>query len=149
MDFMIEAIDLTKRYDDLMAVDGLSIGIKKGEVFGFLGPNGAGKTTSIKMMVGLLRPTSGKVLIDGKDVQNIEKGTIGICPQELMLWENLTCKESLNLMADMYEVPKNIRDPRVQKLLDDLFLAGKGRYNGFKTLRGNEKTAQPCTCSCS
>ncbi|MFZ0442816.1 MAG: ATP-binding cassette domain-containing protein [Methanobacterium sp.] len=125
MDFMIEAIDLTKRYDDLMAVDGLNIGIKKGEVFGFLGPNGAGKTTSIKMMVGLLRPTSGKVLIDGKEVQNIEKGTIGICPQELMLWENLTCKESLNLMADMYEVPKNIRDPQVQKLLDDLFLQEK------------------------
>ncbi len=103
----------------------LNIGIKKGEVFGFLGPNGAGKTTSIKMMVGLLRPTSGNVLIDGKEVQNIEKGTIGICPQELMLWENLTCKESLNLMADMYEVPKNIRDPRVQKLLDDLFLTEK------------------------
>ncbi|HEX7467975.1 MAG TPA: ATP-binding cassette domain-containing protein [Methanobacterium sp.] len=125
MDFMIEAIDLTKRYDDLMAVDGLNIGIKKGEVFGFLGPNGAGKTTSIKMMVGLLRPTSGKVFIDGKEVQNIEKGNIGICPQELMLWENLTCKESLNLMADMYEVPKKIRDPRVQKLLDDLFLQEK------------------------
>ena len=125
MDFMIEAIDLTKRYDDLMAVDGLSIGIKKGEVFGFLGPNGAGKTTSIKMMVGLLRPTSGKVFVDGKEVQNIEKGAIGICPQELMLWENLTCKESLNLMADMYEVPKTIRDPRVQKLLDDLFLQEK------------------------
>jgi ABC-2 type transport system ATP-binding protein len=69
MDFMIEATDLTKRYDDLMAVDGLNIGIKKGEVFGFLGPNGAGKTTSIKMMVGLLRPTSGKVYINGIDVQ--------------------------------------------------------------------------------
>jgi len=125
MDFMIEAIDLTKRYDDLMAVDSLNIGIKKGEVFGFLGPNGAGKTTSIKMMVGLLRPTSGKVYINGIDVQKIEKGSIGICPQELMLWENLTCKESLNLMADMYEIPKNIRDPRVQKLLNDLFLQEK------------------------
>ena len=125
MDFMVEAIDLTKRYDDLMAVDSLNIGIKKGEVFGFLGPNGAGKTTSIKMMVGLLRPTSGKVYINGIDVQKIEKGSIGICPQELMLWENLTCKESLNLMADMYEIPKNIRDPRVQKLLNDLFLQEK------------------------
>ncbi len=125
MDFMIEAKDLTKRYGDLMAVDGLSIGIKKGEVFGFLGPNGAGKTTSIKMMVGLLRPTSGNVLINGTDVHKIEKGTIGICPQELMLWENLTCKESLNLMADMYEVPKKIRDPRVKKLLKDLFLVEK------------------------
>ncbi len=125
MDFMIEAKDLTKRYGDLMAVDGLNIGIKKGEVFGFLGPNGAGKTTSIKMMVGLLRPTSGKVLINGTDVKEIEKGTIGICPQELMLWEYLTCKESLNLMADMYEVPKKIRDPRVEKLLSDLFLVEK------------------------
>jgi ABC-2 type transport system ATP-binding protein len=125
MDFMIEAKDLTKKYGDLMAVDGLNIGIKKGEVFGFLGPNGAGKTTSIKMMVGLLRPTSGNVLINGTDVQKIEKGKIGICPQELMLWENLTCKESLNLMADMYEVPKRIRDPRVEKLLSDLFLVEK------------------------
>jgi len=122
---MIEAIDLTKEYDDLMAVDGLNIRIKRGEVFGFLGPNGAGKTTSIKMMVGLLRPTNGKILVNGKDVQSIEKETIGICPQELMLWENLTCKKSLNLMADMYEVPKKIKDPRVQKLLDDLFLSEK------------------------
>lgn len=125
MDYMIEAIDLTKKYDDLMAVNGLNIKIKRGEVFGFLGPNGAGKTTSIKMMVGLLRPTSGKVLVNGKDVKNIDKETIGICPQELMLWENLTCKESLNLMADMYEVPKKIRDQRVHKLLDDLFLSEK------------------------
>ncbi len=125
MDYMIEAQDLTKKYEGLTAVDNLSIGMKKGEVFGFLGPNGAGKTTSIKMMVGLLRPTSGKVIVNGKDIKNIEKGSIGVCPQELMLWENLTCKESLNLMADMYEVPKNIRDPRVQKLLDDLFLSEK------------------------
>ena len=122
---MIEAKDLTKKYGDLMAVDGLSIGIKKGEVFGFLGPNGAGKTTSIKMMVGLLRPTSGTVYINGTDVQKVEKGTIGMCPQELMLWEYLTCKESLDLMADMYEVPKKVRDPRVKKLLNDLFLVEK------------------------
>ncbi len=125
MDYMIEAQDLTKRYDSLTAVDGLNIGIKRGEVFGFLGPNGAGKTTSIKMMVGLLKPTSGNVTINGIEVEKIEKGTIGICPQELMLWENLTCKESLNLMADMYEVPKKIRDQRVQKLLNDLFLTEK------------------------
>jgi ABC-2 type transport system ATP-binding protein len=125
MDFMIEAKDLTKKYEDLVAVDGLNIAIRRGEVFGFLGPNGAGKTTSIRMMVGLLRPTNGTVFINGTDVRKIEKGTIGICPQELMLWEHLTCKESLNLMADMYEVPKNIRDPRVQKLLNDLFLEEK------------------------
>lgn len=125
MDYMIEAIDLTKKFDDLTAVDGLNIKIRKGEVFGFLGPNGAGKTTSIRMMVGLLKPTSGTILIDGKDIKQIEKGKIGICPQELMLWEHLTCKESLSLMADMYEVPKDVKNQRIDELLKDLFLTDK------------------------
>ncbi|UTB33287.1 MAG: ATP-binding cassette domain-containing protein [Methanobacterium sp. ERen5] len=125
MDYMIEAIDLTKKFDDLTAVDGLNIKIRKGEVFGFLGPNGAGKTTSIRMMVGLLKPTSGTILIDGKNIKEIEKGKIGICPQELMLWEHLTCKESLSLMADMYEVPKDVKDQRIDGLLKDLFLTDK------------------------
>jgi ABC-2 type transport system ATP-binding protein len=122
---MIEAQDLTKSYNSLMAVDGLNIAIKKGEVFGFLGPNGAGKTTSIKMMVGLLKPSSGRVIVDGTDVDSIERGIIGICPQELVLWDNLTCRENLELMGDMYEVPKNVLNQRVQKLLDDLFLTDK------------------------
>ncbi|ADZ08947.1 Sulfate-transporting ATPase [Methanobacterium lacus] len=125
MDYMIEAIDLTKKFDDLTAVDGLNIKIRKGEVFGFLGPNGAGKTTSIRMMVGLLKPTSGTILIDGTDIKQIEKGKIGICPQELMLWEHLTCKESLSLMADMFEVPKDVKDQRIHELLKDLFLTDK------------------------
>ena len=125
MDYMIEAIDLTKKFDDLTAVDGLNIKIRKGEVFGFLGPNGAGKTTSIRMMVGLLKPTSGTILIDGTDIKQIEKGKIGICPQELMLWEHLTCKESLSLMADMFEVPKDVKNQRIHELLKDLFLTDK------------------------
>jgi ABC-2 type transport system ATP-binding protein len=125
MDYMIEAQDLSKNYNSLMAVDGLNIAIKKGEVFGFLGPNGAGKTTSIKMMVGLLKPSSGRVIVDGTDVDRIERGIIGICPQELVLWDNLTCRENLELMGDMYEVPKNVLNQRVQKLLDDLFLTDK------------------------
>lgn len=125
MDYMIEAIDLTKKFDDLTAVDGLNIKIRKGEVFGFLGPNGAGKTTSIRMMVGLLKPTSGTILIDGTDIKKIEKGKIGICPQELMLWEHLTCRESLRLMADMYEVPKDVKNKRIDELLTDLFLTDK------------------------
>jgi ABC-2 type transport system ATP-binding protein len=125
MDYMIEAIDLTKKFDDLTAVDGLNIKIRKGEVFGFLGPNGAGKTTSIRMMVGLLKPTSGTILIDGTNIKQIEKGKIGMCPQELMLWDHLTCKESLSLMADMYEVPKDVKDQRIDELLKDLFLTDK------------------------
>ena len=123
--YAIEAQNLTKKFGDFLAVDNLNLKIKKGEVFGFLGPNGAGKTTSISMMVGLLRPSSGDVLINGKKVEDIDKQTIGICPQELVLWENLTCYESLKLMGDMYEVPKDILNQRIEKLLKDLFLTDK------------------------
>lgn len=122
---VIEAREVTRDFGDFRAVDNLNLKIKKGEVFGFLGPNGAGKTTSINMMVGLLRPSSGQIFIDGKGVEKIEKGTIGICPQELVLWDFLTCKESLMLMGDMYQVPKEELKVRVQKLLDDLFLQDK------------------------
>ncbi len=80
-DYIIESRDLTRNFGDFLAVDKLNLKIKRGEVFGFLGPTGAGKTTSISMMVGLLRPTSGEVLIDGQDVHQVEKGTIGICPK--------------------------------------------------------------------
>jgi ABC-2 type transport system ATP-binding protein len=124
-DIIIEAREVTRDFGDFRAVDKLNLKIKRGEVFGFLGPNGAGKTTSISIMVGLLRPTSGKVFIDGEEVDKVEKGTIGICPQELVLWDFLTCRESLMLMGDMYEVPKDELKKRVQKLLDDLFLLDK------------------------
>ena len=65
---MIQLIDLCKRFGDLAAVDSINLTVKPGEVFGFLGPNGAGKTTTIKMMAGLIKPTSGKVIIDGWDL---------------------------------------------------------------------------------
>lgn len=122
---IIEARDVTRDFGDFRAVDKLNLKIRKGEVFGFLGPNGAGKTTSISIMVGLLRPTSGKVFINGKEVHKVEKGTIGICPQELVLWDFLTCKESLMLMGEMYDVPRDELEKRVEKLLKDLFLTDK------------------------
>ena len=125
MDYIIIAQNITKDFDGFKAVDGLSLQVKKGEVFGFLGPNGAGKTTFINIMVGLLKPTSGKILINGADVQEIDKELIGICPQELVLWDHLTCKESLKLMGDMYEAPKKLLKSRVDKLLKDLLLTDK------------------------
>jgi ABC-2 type transport system ATP-binding protein len=124
-DYIIDAQEITKEYDGFKAVDGLNLQIKKGEVFGFLGPNGAGKTTSISMMVGLLKPTRGQILIDGVKIEKIDKSMIGICPQELVLWEHLTCLESLKLMGDMYEVPGDILKERAHKLLEDLFLMEK------------------------
>jgi len=124
-DYIIETQDITREFDGFKAVDGLSLQIKKGEVFGFLGPNGAGKTTSINMMVGLLKPTSGRVIIDGQDMEKFDKAAIGVCPQEIVLWDNLTCQECLKLMGDMYEVPKDVLKQRIDKLLEDLFLTDK------------------------
>lgn len=125
MDYIVETRELTKEFDGLKAVDKLNLKIKKGEVFGFLGPNGAGKTTSISMIVGLLLPSSGQILIDGIEIQKIKKGTIGVCPQDLVLWDHLTCMESLKLMGDMYEVPSNILKERANYLLKELFLLEK------------------------
>lgn len=125
MEYIISAQNITKDFDGFRAVDGLNLQVRKGEVFGFLGPNGAGKTTSINMLVGLLKPTSGKILINGKEVQRVDRSLIGICPQEIVLWDNLTCKECLNLIGDMYEVPKKLLEQRVDKLLKDLILTDK------------------------
>jgi ABC-2 type transport system ATP-binding protein len=137
-DYIIETQDITREFDGFKAVDGLSLQIKKGEVFGFLGPNGAGKTTSINMMVGLLKPTSGRVIIDGQDMGKFDKASIGVCPQELVLWDHLTCQESLKLIGDMYEVPKDVLKQRVDQLLEDLFLTDKANTL-VKNLSGGMK----------
>lgn len=137
-DYIIETQNITKEFDGFKAVDGLSLRVKKGEVLGFLGPNGAGKTTSINMMVGLLKPTSGHVIINGQDMQKMDKASIGVCPQELVLWDNLTCQESLKLMGDMYEVPKDVLKQRIAKLLKDLFLTDKAN-TVVKNLSGGMK----------
>ncbi len=137
-DYIIETQNITREFDGFKAVDGLSLQIKKGEVFGFLGPNGAGKTTSINMMVGLLKPTSGRVIIDGQGMEKFDKAAIGVCPQEIVLWDNLTCAESLNLIGDMYEVPKDILKQRVDQLLEDLFLTDKANTL-VKNLSGGMK----------
>ncbi|MBA7559469.1 Linearmycin resistance ATP-binding protein LnrL [subsurface metagenome] len=125
----IETRNLSKRYPNgVLAVDDLSLQVQKGEVFGFLGPNGAGKTTSIKMMVGLLKPTSGQVLIEGEGIEAASKSIkkrIGVCPQDIVVWTRLTCMENLLVMADMYEVPRDIKVKRAEKLLDDLKLTEK------------------------
>ncbi|GAB4310067.1 MAG: ATP-binding cassette domain-containing protein [Methanobacteriaceae archaeon] len=137
--YIIEAHNISKNFNGLMAVDGLNLKIRKGEVFGFLGPNGAGKTTSISIMVGLLKPSTGHVLINGNDVKEIDKGIIGICPQELVLWEQLTCKESLMLMGEMYEVPKDLLKIRVDKLLKDLILEEKANTTVEKLSGGMKR----------
>ena len=104
---MIELKNLTKKYADFKALDNLSLSIPKGEIFGFIGPNGAGKTTTIKMMGGILAPTSGTITIGGIRMdENPEdaKRKIGFIPDRPYLYEKLTGMEFLHFVADLYNV---------------------------------------------
>ncbi len=117
---MIELERLTKRYGAFTAVDGLSLEVARGEIFGFLGPNGAGKTTTIRMMMGLLRPTEGRIRLGGFDLaeQPIDaKRLSGFVPDRPFLYEKLTAVELLRFCADLYEVPPRVREGRLEKLL--------------------------------
>jgi ABC-2 type transport system ATP-binding protein len=125
---VLKTENLVKRYGTLTAVNGLSLEVYEGEVFGFLGPNGAGKTTSINMLCGLLRPDAGRVLVRGVPLDSGVAETrtrVGMCPQSMVLWERLTCLEQLEFMGRMYGVPGRTARQRSLKLLDDLDLADK------------------------
>jgi ABC-2 type transport system ATP-binding protein len=105
---MIRIRNLTKCFGDLKAVDDLSLDVEPGEFFAFLGPNAAGKTTTIKLLTGLLRPTSGTCSIGGHDLQReaeAAKRMIAYVPDFPFLYEKLTCAEFMRFMGEMFEVP--------------------------------------------
>jgi ABC-2 type transport system ATP-binding protein len=95
---VLAAQKLVKSYGAFRAVDGISLEVNEGEIFGFLGPNGAGKTTSIKMLCGLLKPDSGTITLR----RGMTNTSIGVCPQNIVAWENLSCIEQLVFMGEMY-----------------------------------------------
>jgi ABC-2 type transport system ATP-binding protein len=134
---MIEINDVTKTYGGTkVAVDHLSITIKPGEIFGFLGPNGAGKTTTIKMMVGLLRPDSGTVKINGFDMtlQPLDaKRQIAFVPDTPEVYDKLSGLEYLNFIGDIYNVPSAERQERIQRFAEIFELTGalKDRISGY------------------
>jgi ABC-2 type transport system ATP-binding protein len=104
---MIKLINLTKLYKGLRAVDHIHLDVQQGRIFGFLGPNGAGKTTTIKMMAGILKPTEGTIIIDGKDIaqQPSEvKRVVGFIPDRPYLYEKLTGYEFLHFIAGLYQL---------------------------------------------
>jgi ABC-2 type transport system ATP-binding protein len=118
--------NLRKSYGDLLAVDDLSLEVRRGEVFGFLGPNGAGKTTTIRMICGLLKPDAGRILIDGRSIQEdyrAAKFKIGLCPQELVIWESLTVLEQLVFIGQQYDLPRPAAEGRALELAEQLGLA--------------------------
>jgi ABC-2 type transport system ATP-binding protein len=117
---LIEMRQLVKRYGEKAAVDGVSLEVHGGEIFGFLGPNGAGKTTTIKVIVGLLQPTSGTVRVGGHDVQKEPlqaKASSGYVPDEPHLYPKLTGRELLRFVGDLYGVTGEQVERRIDELL--------------------------------
>ncbi|MBC8285811.1 MAG: ABC transporter ATP-binding protein [Nitrospinae bacterium] len=117
---MISIKGLTKKYDSVLAVDGLDLEIPKGELFGFLGPNGAGKTTTIKLLVGLLKPTSGSIFINGIDLYRdpLEvKKIIGYIPDRPFLYDKLTGWEYLEFVSGLFSLDEEVARDRSEKFL--------------------------------
>ncbi len=117
---MIKVENLVKTFGEFTAVDGISFEVQRGEIFAFLGPNGAGKTTTIKMLTTLLKPTSGKIELDGLDPttrQNEARQRFGIVFQDPSLDGELTAYENMDLHGVLYHVPGRIRAERTELLL--------------------------------
>ncbi|HPP62255.1 MAG TPA: ABC transporter ATP-binding protein [Anaerolineales bacterium] len=117
---LIETRSLVKRYGDKLAVNDVSFDVQGGEIFGFLGPNGAGKTTTIKMIVGLLQPTSGSVKVAGFDVQAqplLAKAASGYVPDTPNLYAKLSGRELLRFVGDLYSLERGQTARRIDELL--------------------------------
>jgi len=122
----IQVSCLTKRYGGVLAVDNISFGVGKGELFGFLGPNGAGKTTTINLLTGLARPDAGTINVGGIDCTRNPKAAqhlVGIVPDESNLYPELSGFDNLSFCAALYGIRKNERHKRARELLDAFGLA--------------------------
>ena len=137
--------NLTKKFGDVTAVDGLSLEVEHGELFGLLGPNGAGKTTIINVLCGLLEPTRGSVRVRGYDVQKDPqkiKKLIGVCTQETAVYPYLTGRENVEFFGQLYTLSPEALRTNTETLLDKLGLAEDahrrvGQYSGGMKRRVN------------
>ena len=116
----IKTANLTRKFKDLIAVDNLNIEIPEGEIFGLVGPDGAGKTTTMRLLTGILDPTSGEGWVYGKHIERDAeslKDDIAYMSQKFGLYEDLSVMENINFYADVYGVPKKERDKKIDNLL--------------------------------
>ena len=118
---MIAIENLVKKYGAFTAVDGISLRVEPGEIHGFLGPNGAGKTTTIRMIAGLLQPTAGRVMVNGKDMSGdpeTAKTSLGFIPDRPYIYEKLTAFEFLRFHGGLYDIGDGDIAGRVHEMLD-------------------------------
>jgi len=123
--YVIDVVDLTKKFGDFMAVDHVTFQVKKGEIFGFLGANGAGKTTAMKMLIGISKPTSGQAKVVGFDVYtktNEIKNSIGYMSQKFALYDDLTVKENINFFGGIYGLKRKEIKEKTDLLISELGL---------------------------
>ena len=128
LDEIVVLEGLTRTFGKRTAVDNLNLRMTKREIFGLLGPNGSGKTTTINMINGLLRPSSGRVLVQGMNpAQETSRvrALLGVVPQETALYDDLTGRENLDFHAGFYGVPPGERKARIEQLLDLVELTGR------------------------
>ncbi|MCW4020623.1 MAG: ATP-binding cassette domain-containing protein [Candidatus Bathyarchaeota archaeon] len=136
---------LTKKFEDVVAVDGLSLEVEKGELFGLLGPNGAGKTTTINVLCCIFDPTSGSVCVGGYDVRRGPekiKELIGVCPQDTAVFSYLTGRENIELFGNLHTMPKEKLKKNTDELLERMGLSEDakrrvGKYSGGMRRRIN------------
>lgn len=140
-EIVIDLKDLTKKFgkhDEITAVNSLTLQVRRGEVFGFVGPNGAGKTTTMKMMIGLLEPSSGSGKVGGfdivREVINIREST-GVLPEPAGFYDHLTARQNLRFYAKLYDIPHDVREKRIVDLLNLVGLekAIDQKIGGFST----------------
>lgn len=118
---IIQLKNVTKRYDDKLAVDNISLDIEEGELFGLLGPNGAGKSTLISMICGLTKLDKGDIIINGSSIKTnpiAAKQNIGLVPQEIALYENISAIDNLKFWGKMYSLKGNLLKERIEEVLE-------------------------------
>jgi ABC-2 type transport system ATP-binding protein len=138
----IRSEGLTRKFGDVLAVDKLDLDVRSGEIFSLLGPNGAGKTTSIKMMTGMLRPSSGQVFFGDNEItshSNSIKQLVGVCPQDVVVWEKLNCLENLTLMGRLFGIPRRDALAKARELLTSVGLLDNAGTRAAKLSGGMKK----------
>jgi ABC-2 type transport system ATP-binding protein len=144
MSLAIETVGLTRRFGSLCAVDAIHLQVEQGTFYGFLGPNGAGKSTTIKMLTGLLAPTSGAMFLLGEDLSDLEKSRqvkrrMGVVPENLSLFENLTGREYLTFIGRMFLLPAATVRERTAELLAMMGLEGEEKKLALEYSHGMRK----------
>ena len=146
---LVEADNLCRSFGPVKALDGLNFSVEQGEIFGLMGPDGSGKTTCLRILCGLMQPTSGKALVLGKDVAKDPeaiKDQIGYMAQPAKLYEDLTVKENIELYADLYQVPRDRYEQRMKRLLE---FSGLSPFTDrlFRQLSGGMKQKVGLSCA--